>query len=62
MIGCALVHGQNLLSERNFYFTFNPEGTIEIKEPASNWSVTGTWKIGENENSLEWVMPDETMK
>lgn len=55
----AYMRGQNVLGERNFYFTFRQDGTIEIKEPESNWIIKGTWEIGQNKNSLQWVMPDK---
>lgn len=55
----AYIRGQNLLGEKNLYCTFGQDGTIEINEPESNWIIKGTWEIGENENSILWVMPDK---
>jgi tetratricopeptide (TPR) repeat protein len=55
----AYIHGENLLGSRNFFFDFRKDGTISINEPERNWSESGTWKIGEKENTLEWTVSDK---
>jgi tetratricopeptide (TPR) repeat protein len=53
------VHGQNALGTRNFFFRLNSDGTIEIEEPERNYLIKGTWKIGQEENTISWEMPDK---
>ena len=54
----AWIHEENLLRERNFYFTFLSNDSIKIDEPERNWHSKGTWSLELNENVIQWKMPN----